>query len=609
MGSDEEILQLQLEMIREFGESAPDLFNDILEVENKQKKTKSDLISAEYREKGNKLYQMKKLHEATAEYNSALLYANSGSVLALAYANRSAVLFQRNEIKACYRDIERAMVAGYPENLLYKLWDRKGKCLMKVSRFVQATEAFEKCLESMPEALDQVPQSLKTLAAQVEKSIKACQGRQSVGVDPFNNANENLSRIPSLSFGANPLIPSFSKAIKLDYSSHSGRFGSATRKIECGEIVSVDKSPFKFASIEQRSKLSFCTHCLGHCIDLMPSPISVNDFFCCKSCLDVAMQTYHPGENQLFWSLEQLELVQEEWFIAFRAILSKPLSWFINNRKELFVKEDPTGKEAKVYNSDDYKSIYNLQTHLTDWSLDHMRRKSLVTHFFLKCLRKVKYFGDQADNDDKSAITRDETFILEILLHLMNVASTNSIEVGLFQVDPDKSALEGRVDLVGSSLDVSLGLLNHSCDPNTIRFNSNGRVVLMANRTIAEGEEVTASYSSSYAEADLETRQAYLQRKYFFKCNCDPCLKDWPTLESLPKSFNDIGKGQLLIDEADTMKLVQQVNKIQKLGANISLEQKKGQFEKALGQLLFYITIATTSIVIFLFLKVTALSS
>ena len=179
----------------------------------------------------------------------------------------------------------------------------------------------------------------------------------------------------------------------------------------------------------------------------------------------------------------------------------------------------------------------------------------------------------------------------------------------LFQVDPDKSALEGRVDLVGSSLDVSLGLLNHSCDPNTIRFNSNGRVVLMANRTIAEGEEVTASYSSSYAEADLETRQAYLQRKYFFKCNCDPCLKDWPTLESLPKSFNDIGKGQLLIDEADTMKLVQQVNKIQKLGANISLEQKKGQFEKALGQLLFYITIATTSIVIFLFLKVTALSS
>ena len=590
MGSDEEILQLHLEMIREFSTSAPDLFSDILVPESQKKACKSDLLSAEHRENGNKFYQKKKLHEATAEYNSALLYANSGNVLALAYANRSAVLFQRNEIKACYRDIERAMLAGYPEHLLYKLWDRKGKCLMKVSRFAQAIEAFENCLASMnQEALDNLPQSSKTLAAQVEKSIKACQGRQSVGVDPFNEASKEItSRIPFLSFGANPLIPSFSKAIKLDYSSHSGRFGSAIRKIECGEIVAVDKSPFKFASIEQRrSKLSdFCTHCLGHCVDLMPSLISVNDFFCCQSCLDVAMQTYHPSENQLLRSFEQLELVQEEWFIAFRAILSKPLSWFINNRKELFVKEDLTGKEANAvcYRSDDYKSIYNLHTHLKDLSIDLMRRKSLVTHFFLKCLRKVNYFGDNArDNVNSDTITRDEAFALEILLHLMTVASTNSSEVGLFKVDPDQSALEGRVSYVGGSLDVSLGLLNHSCDPNTIRFNSNGRVVLMANRTIAEGEEVTLSYSSSYAEADMETRQAYLQKKYFFKCSCNPCLKDWPTLESLPKSFNDIGKGQLLIDEADTMKLVQQVNKIQKLGANISLEQKKGQFEKALG--------------------------
>ena len=212
-----------------------------------------------------------------------------------------------------------------------------------------------------------------------------------------------------------------------------------------------------------------------------------------------------------------------------------------------------------------------------------MRRKSFVAYFFLKCLRKINYFGGNTQTDTWSDITRDEAFILDILLDLMNIVSINCIEVCLYQVQ-NQTPLEGTVETIGGSLDASLALLNHSCDANTIRINSNGCTVLIANRTIGEGEEITHSYSSSYAEADLETRQKYLQRKYCFDCSCEPCLQKWPILESLPKSFNDIGSGQLLIDEADTMKLVQQVNKIQKLGASISMEQKKGNYAKALGK-------------------------
>ena len=294
--------------------------------------------------------------EAATAYNSALLYAQNGDFLALAYANRSAVFFQMNEIKACYRDIQRAIQNGYPEHLLYKLWDRKGKCLMKVSRYVQAIEAFENCLESLPRGIKD-EKKLETFTADVEKSIKACQGRESSGVDPFA---KDISKIPSLGFGVNPSIPSFSKAINLEYSSQSGRYGTATRKIECGEVVVVDKSPFKFASIESKRNMDFCTHCLGFCIDLVPSPISVTDFFCCQFCLDTAMQTYHPLESQLLWSLEQLQLGKEEWFIALRAILAKPLSFFLENRKELFVKENPDCALTMTYHSDDYKTFYNL---------------------------------------------------------------------------------------------------------------------------------------------------------------------------------------------------------------------------------------------------------
>ena len=214
--------------------------------------------------------------------------------------------------------------------------------------------------------------------------------------------------------------------------------------------------------------------------------------------------------------------------------------------------------------------------------MEHIRRKSFVAYFFLKCLRKVDYFGKQAKGEE-DCLTRDETFIMKLLLHFMNVASTNALEVAMLQVTDKQSPLDGQVVITGGSLDATIVLLNHHCDPNTIRFESNGFSILMANRTIQEGEEVTNCYSSNYVEEGYEARQTYLKRKYFFDCECPPCVKKWPTVEGLPKTFNDLREGQLMIDEAETMLLVQQVNKIQKLGANISQEQKKGNYKKALG--------------------------
>jgi SET domain-containing protein len=48
---------------------------------------------------------------------------------------------------------------------------------------------------------------------------------------------------------------------------------------------------------------------------------------------------------------------------------------------------------------------------------------------------------------------------------------------------------------VGSAVFPTLLLLNHSCEPNTLRINTNGNQVLMvAKRRIAKGEEITDNY-------------------------------------------------------------------------------------------------------------------
>ena len=82
-------------------------------------------------------------------------------------------------------------------------------------------------------------------------------------------------------------------------------------------------------------------------------------------------------------------------------------------------------------------------------------------------------------------MTRDEFYIASILVHFMNVASTNAIEIASYVIEPNsKSWMEGQVTPCGASINPVVSLLNHSCDPNISRL-QNGR-------TIKENEEVSS---------------------------------------------------------------------------------------------------------------------
>lgn len=70
-------------------------------------------------------------------------------------------------------------------------------------------------------------------------------------------------------------------------------------------------------------------------------------------------------ESELLSSLEKSDLIQEEWFIALRAVLKKPLSFFLENRKEFRAasadKTFPSElKEDQKFISNDYTSLFTL---------------------------------------------------------------------------------------------------------------------------------------------------------------------------------------------------------------------------------------------------------
>ena len=73
----------------------------------------------------------------------------------------------------------------------------------------------------------------------------------------------------------------------------------------------------------------------------------------------------------------------------------------------------------------------------------------------------------------------------------MEVCTMNSHEIGHYLCQSESAWYNGSTVVIGSSLEPTLVLLNHSCDPHIIRINVGRATVVFAARDIKEDEEVT----------------------------------------------------------------------------------------------------------------------
>ena len=140
---------------------------------------------------------------------------------------------------------------------------------MKLKRLGDAVAAFQGAIEAAMTQLDDEAK-LKPFVTDAEKCLKICKG-QSTSSKSAADFFKDECKLPMLT-GANPQMPSVSKSVKIVYSSKNGRHGIATRKIGCGEVILLEDSNFKFASLDKRGRV--CTHCLGLTLDMIPSPLN-----------------------------------------------------------------------------------------------------------------------------------------------------------------------------------------------------------------------------------------------------------------------------------------------------------------------------------------------
>jgi hypothetical protein len=105
--------------------------------------TKDATLAEVFRSSGNESFQRKDFARAMSQLNRCILVAprrrddadgEKDNPLSLAYINRSVVFLQTKHYGPALLDIERAELAGYPENLKHRLLSRKGLALTNVGR-------------------------------------------------------------------------------------------------------------------------------------------------------------------------------------------------------------------------------------------------------------------------------------------------------------------------------------------------------------------------------------------------------------------------------------------------------------------------------------------
>ena len=114
--------------------------------------------SLEFKAKGNDFFREHNYVEAFKNYTKALQHYPvnedkpddpKNKDYSIILANRSAALDGAGLYDACVKDIDRSIMFGYPRELWYKIYKRKGHANVKLRQYIKAKEALEIALKNV----------------------------------------------------------------------------------------------------------------------------------------------------------------------------------------------------------------------------------------------------------------------------------------------------------------------------------------------------------------------------------------------------------------------------------------------------------------------------
>lgn len=264
--------------------------------------------SEKLREQGNKLFISTPLKnytcvEALKLYTKSIAYAPYPSEqLALAYANRSAVLIKLHKYKLCIQDIDRTLALAYPNNLRAKLYVRKVECLNALKN-----PNIEDTIKEAQYWLEKISLDNRKKLNEKLKSIKNMLPSQKFKKEKFMK-QAPLPKIKT----HNIEVPCASDAITIKYNDKYGRHIVATRKINPGEVIAIEK-PYSLILTPDNIH-THCSNCLEVSWANIPCEYCTYAMYCSEECKAMEWKKYHDIECTIFPSMLKMNFVKLDLF-------------------------------------------------------------------------------------------------------------------------------------------------------------------------------------------------------------------------------------------------------------------------------------------------------
>ena len=257
-------------------------------------KQKNAELANTKRLEGNEAFQKKRYKQAAMLYTVSVMKAVAGQeTLAYSVANRSACQFYLGDLASCLQDIQLALSSGYPEQLRYKLYERRAKCHLLGGNFDQARAALsqaKKSLEANKSKLEEKKQ------VQAKKSLKEISEaisnkRPLLAEETILVEERETPAVPRVSQGCHKKLRSLSSLVRVEFREGVGRHVVAARQVQAGDTVAVENPVAAVLYPDQQG--TNCDLCFAKLRSAVPCPACAGVAFCSVECRDQALASYH----------------------------------------------------------------------------------------------------------------------------------------------------------------------------------------------------------------------------------------------------------------------------------------------------------------------------
>lgn len=182
-------------------------------------------------------------------------------------------------------DLKWALSTGkYPEESIFKLFQRLGVAYQKLGKLPDAIESFDKALKALQSATKLSTDQKHSIGLELKSNLKTTK----IMKIPASEENHSLKSIPQRPklTQIHPEMPGVSSKLKLFFNQNKGRHSIASETIEPGEVIVEDEPTATI--ILSNFCLNHCYSCMVHVASPIPCPACASVVFCSFECLEMA---------------------------------------------------------------------------------------------------------------------------------------------------------------------------------------------------------------------------------------------------------------------------------------------------------------------------------